>query len=275
MTPHSTPPAFEDYHTHHWRCGHASGTLAEVVDAARARRLAAVGLSDHAPMLHLPGDHPMPGTAMPRSAFDGYVREMVDLRDATADLAVRVGVEADYFPDHVDAYRDLLARHPWDHVLGSVHFVDGWHFVDRRLPPGATADDVWDRALVLTAQAATCGLFDAITHLDVIKTRGHVPREWVTPRLHETLDAIRDADVALELNTSGWRKPVGECFPGPALLREAVRRGIPIVLGSDAHRPQDVGADFGRAARLLREAGATHVAGFARRERTLRPLPPG
>jgi histidinol-phosphatase (PHP family) len=53
------------------------------------------------------------------------------------------------------------------------------------------------------------------------------------------------------------RRPVGEAFPGPALLAEARVLGIPLVLGSDAHRPGDVGHGFADAAVLAREAGYT------------------
>lgn len=270
----AAPPRFEDYHTHHRRCGHATGELRDMVQAALGHHLAAIGLSDHAPLLHLPGDHPLPATAMPRSAFADYVAEMHDLqREFASHPSVKAGVEADYVRGEVAAYRALLAPWDFDYVLGSVHFVDGWSLFQARLPDGATREELWERVLVLTAEAAQCGLFDILAHLDVLKTKGHLPCEWNTPRLRETLDAVADTGLTIELNTSGWRKPVGECFPSFEILQLSAARGIPVCLGSDAHRPQDVGADFGRAARLLREAGYTRLASFARREQTFQPLP--
>ena len=59
------------------------------------------------------------------------------------------------------------------------------------------------------------------------------------------LRAVSAAGMLLELNTGGLRKPIGEPFPAPAgLLAEAHGLGIPLVFGSDAHRPGDVGYGF-------------------------------
>lgn len=261
-----------DHHTHHERCGHAEGCLEDVVRAAILRNLPAIGLSDHAPLLMLPGDHPLPFTAMPRSAFPDYVREMSAIRSETRQIPVLAGVEADYAPGFVDAYRELLAGQPLDYVIGSVHWVDGWSIFQPRLPEGWTREHAWSRYLALTREAAGCGLFDVLGHLDCLKTKGHLPPDWRTPELLDTLDAIADSGVAIELNTSGWRKPVNDCFPTFDILKLAAERGIPVCLGSDAHRPEDVGAGFGRAARLLREAGYTETVTFKERERRVVPL---
>ena len=265
---------YQDYHTHHRRCGHAEGELRDVIGAAVDNRLAAVGLSDHAPLLHLAReDWPFANIAMPREEFPHYAAEMADLRGEFGGvIPVKLGVEADYVPGYVGAYRDLLAPYPLDYVIGSVHFVDGWSIFEENLPEGAGREDVWDRYLVLTREAAQCGLFDILGHLDCLKTKGHLPGEWNTPRLHETLDAVADVGVAIELNTSGWRKPVGECFPSLPILEMTAARGISVCLGSDAHRPQDVGADFDRAANLLRRAGYGELVGFSERNRQTLPF---
>lgn len=269
----TAPGAFEDYHTHHRRCGHAVGELRDMIEAAHKKGLRAVGLSDHAPMLHLSGDWPLPNTAMPRSMFAEYVEEMHNLqREFAAAIPVKAGVEADYVSGFVEAYRELLAPHDFDYVIGSVHFVDGWSIFSATLPPQATREDVWERYLTLTGEAAACGLFDILGHLDCLKTKGHLPRQWRTPTLLRTLDAIADCKVAIELNTSGWRKPVGDCFPTFEILQLAAARGIPVCLGSDAHRPKDVAADFGRAVELLRKAGYRSLASFSGREREEIPL---
>lgn len=263
--------SYEDYHTHHRRCGHAAGELRDVIEAAHQKGLRAIGLSDHAPAFHLSErDWPF---AMPHSEFPHYVREMQDLRAEFAPLIpVKLGVEADYIPGFMDHYRDLLAPHDLDYIIGSVHFVDGWSIFAEELPQDASPEDLWDRYLVLTQEAAGCELFDVLGHLDCLKTKGHLPREWRTPRLLETLDAIADANKTIELNTSGWRKSVGDCFPTFEILQLAHARAVPVVLGSDAHRPPDVGADFERAARLLREAGYTNLATFEGRRRGELPL---
>jgi histidinol-phosphatase (PHP family) len=69
------------------------------------------------------------------------------------------------------------------------------------------------------------------------------------------LRAVAAAGMRVEINTAGLRKAVGEAYPAPALLVEAHALGVPLVLGSDAHRPEHVGYAFDRAAELARAAG--------------------
>src|SRR5665647_2755571 len=105
--------------------------------------------------------------------------------------------------------------------------------------------------------AADTGLFHVIGHLDQAKKFGHRPddAEAVTAAASRALHAIRQAGAALELNTAGLRKPVGEAYPAPGLLAEARGLGIPLTFGSDAHRPEEVGWAFDQAAVTAREAG--------------------
>lgn len=262
-----------DYHTHHYRCGHASGTLDEYVEAALAAGLTEIGLSDHSPIFHFEGDpHPFPKTAMHRDELDAYVRDMERVRDRYAGrIHVRLGIESDYILGWDEFYRSLWNRYSLDYVIGSVHWLGTWSVFRSELPVGKSREDVYEEYFRTVQAAAKSGVYDIIGHLDVPKTNGHMSSD-VTLLVRETLRVIKEADAAIELNTSGWRKPVGECYPGPDILREAVELDIPITLGSDAHSPDLVGAGFQRALALLRECGCKHIAFFAERKRRLVPI---
>ena len=70
-----------DHHTHHYRCGHAKGTLEDVIEAAIAKGLDGIGLSDHSPIYHLgDGDHVEPDVPWP-SELPCYVAEMAALKE--------------------------------------------------------------------------------------------------------------------------------------------------------------------------------------------------
>ena len=71
----------------------------------------------------------------------------------------------------------------------------------------------------------------------------------------------------MELNTSGLQKKLPEMNPGRVMLAEMHARGIPVVLGADAHVPGRVAADFVPALQLLHEIGFTHVHYFLNRQR--------
>ncbi len=72
--------------------------------------------------------------------------------------------------------------------------------------------------------------------------------------------------MAIEINTNGRYKPVGEFYPEPKLLQEVVHRGISVTLGSDAHEAKVVGRDLGEAMAFLHHLGAKKVVGFQGRE---------
>ena len=77
---------------------------------------------------------------------------------------------------------------------------------------------------------------------------------------------------AVELSTAGLRKRAHELYPAPAFLEMALQAGAPVALSSDAHRPQEVGADYDRALDLLEALGVGELCVFDRRERRLGAL---
>jgi histidinol-phosphatase (PHP family) len=92
------------------------------------------------------------------------------------------------------------------------------------------------------------------------------------------LEGIAESGIAVEVSTAGLRKPTRELYPAEAFLAMCVDAGAPVALSSDAHRPEDVGADYDRALELLERVGVDELCVFERRERRLEgidPHPPG
>ncbi|MBW6456676.1 MAG: histidinol-phosphatase, partial [Trueperaceae bacterium] len=258
-----------DLHTHHDRCGHAEGSLADVAGWATQRGIAVLGVSDHAPRFADPDDHPLPATQMARSQWDGYLAEAAALRDELAGrLDLRVGVEADYLPGTEAVYRAALDRPELDYVLGSVHEVPApggsWGLFHPETYAGADLDEVHRRYWETVAAAATSGLFDVLAHLDLVRMLP-APAEPPLAAIEAALDAIADAGVAVEINGSGMRRD-GRPYPDEPILAGLVRRGVPISFGSDAHRRGQLGLGWGEARALLGALGVERVAVFRGRE---------
>jgi len=118
-------------------------------------------------------------------------------------------------------------------------------------------------------------LYDAVGHLDLPKKFGFRPKDRdVKEMAQPALDRVAAAGMAIELNTSGLRRPVKEIYPSPLVLSLAFERGIPVLFGSDAHTPADAGYAFDQALLLAREIGYTHRLQFRKRIRERVPLPP-
>ena len=70
-----------------------------------------------------------------------------------------------------------------------------------------------------------------------------------------TAKVFKETGVAVEINTAGLRKPIGEMYPAPNCLKIYHEAGVPLTFGSDAHTPKDVGKDFNKAVELAQSAG--------------------
>ena len=56
----------------------------------------------------------------------------------------------------------------------------------------------------------------------------------------------------MELNASGLSKACEEMFPSRRMLEEAMKLGIPLTLGSDAHQPMKLGEHLDQAGHCYR-----------------------
>jgi histidinol-phosphatase (PHP family) len=256
-----------DYHIHTPLCRHAVGSPSEYAARAGHLGLAEIGFSDHAPM---PRDD-FDDWRMVTADLEAYVRLVEQARRDHPQLVIRLALEVDYLPELDDWIRELTQRHPWDYLIGSVHYViDHWAIDNpsmvsewRRHDP----DEVWRRYVERLTQAAQSGHFDIIGHVDLPKKFGFYPKADVLPLFDEFLRVAAGSGVAVELNTGGLRKECREIYPSRPLLELAFRQGLPITFGSDAHTPDEVGTGFDQAVRLAQAAGYRECCRFAGRRR--------
>lgn len=256
-----------DYHMHTPLCRHATGEPTEYAAHAARLGLPEIGFSDHSPM---PEDD-FDDWRMRLDQLDEYVAQVRQARRDHPQLVIRLALEVDYLPDRVEWIRELAARHPWDYLIGSVHYVSGGWDIDspfkRALWERCDVNTVWREYFERLTQAAASGLFDIIGHADLPKKFGHRPSADLSPEVGRFLTACRTADAAIELNTAGLRKDCREIYPARALLESARARGVAITFGSDAHAPGEVGADFAAAVALARSVGYTRARRFASRRK--------
>jgi histidinol-phosphatase (PHP family) len=271
-----------DYHLHLRPDGHDALAEQYYTDAnveryraaADERGIAELGVSEHVYRFEQVLDvweHPF-WVAYAYDDLDAYcafVREQTDLR---------LGIEADFVPGAEDRMANLLQARDFDYVIGSVHFIregavdmDDYSVWDS----GRSVEEIWRRYFQTIGEAARSGLFDVVAHPDLVKMWGpERPRpEGDLRRFYElAIDGIAEGGVAVELSTAGLRKRVAELYPAPAFLQMCLEAGAPVALSSDAHRPEDVGADYDQALELLDSLGVGELCVFEHRERRLEPI---
>jgi histidinol-phosphatase (PHP family) len=257
---------FSDYHTHpqgHRVQHYTQALLQPWADSARKIGLTEIAFTDH-DRYHAGMD------------FD----EIDRLRERNPDLRIRAGIELDNDPIHSAAGRKWIEKH-WDKldfVLGSVHFLDRDDQMFDSVPDGAEqfeghdVDAIYADYLRRVREMAATGLIDCLAHLDLIKIHGHRPGAEIGAIVNETLDFIRARNLAIELSTAGWRKPVNELYPSDRIVDLAIEKGMPFTIASDAHSHAQLGDNYPRLAEKMAAFGIRQICIFENHQRVMRSV---
>ncbi len=259
-----------DFHTHTFLCHHAEGRAVDYVRAGLAAGLESVAITDHCPSPH--GYDPE--NRMTMADLEAYTAMVEEARSAHPGH-VLWGFETDYYQGCHYFQSTFLNERDLDFTLGAIHYQNFWapEESERGLFAKSEAEHVWRRYFKLLALAASSGLYQIMAHFDLPKRKGAVPKDaFLAEVAQPALDAIARAGVAIEINTSGRQHPVHDFYPSGLLLQMACARGIPIVFGSDAHRPEDTGRDFAEAVAFAKRAGYRERAVFEKRRARMVPL---
>jgi len=253
-----------DLHNHTTRCNHAKGSMDKYIQKAIELKIDIYGFSEHAPM-----------------NFDSYYRLNFDEMDAYEtdvlqlqekyknEIQILLGYEVDYLKGHIDE-RVLNAK--VDYLIGSVHFLGEWGFDNPEFNheyKNRDLDNVWRDYFKNIEAMAKMGRFDIVGHFDLIKVFNFMPNKDIRLLATPALKAIKKANMVLELNSAGLRKPCQEIYPSSSLLEVAYELNIPITFSSDAHAIGQVGFKYDETKKLAQKVGYTQAVTFKQREQEL------
>ncbi len=245
-----------DYHLHVVAHGDRPMTVENILaycEVAHERGIRQMGITEH-----------------DRYLDDIDLAAFQEARELSQDVELRLGIEVDFVPGREEEMDFFASALPYDYVIGSVHRV-GDEEVDH--PDHQDIYEKWEiydlyRAYYENVRAAALsGRFEVLGHPDLIKIFRRFPDEDITPMLEETADAVAESGIVVDVNSAGLRKPVGEIYPSRDFLEMFYRRGVPIILSSDAHAPDQVAAGYGRLLRLVHDVGYRELVTFMNRER--------
>jgi histidinol-phosphatase (PHP family) len=257
---------FSDYHSHpqgHRVQPYSQELLQPWIERARGKDLDDIAFTDH-DRYHAGVD------------FD----EIEKLRATNPDIKIRAGIELDNDPQTSAAGRNWVEKN-WDKldfVLGSVHYLDDPNQMFDSVPDGAEQfvgrdiNEIYEDYFRRIREIAATGLVDCLSHLDLIKIHGHRPCGDVRAIVNETLGFIRSKNLAIELSTAGWRKPVDELYPSDEIIRLAIKKGIPFTTASDAHSFAQLAENYDRLAEKMSIFGVREVCVYERHQRQTKPL---
>jgi histidinol-phosphatase (PHP family) len=250
-----------DYHLHVIAHGERPMTVENIMkycEVARARGVRQMGITEH----------------------DRYLDEInlaafQEARELSRDVELRLGIEIDFVSGAEERMGHDATALPYDYVIGSVHRVDNEEIdraTDQRIYDRYDAYDLYAAYYANVRTAALSGRFEVLGHPDLIKIFRHFPDRDITPILEETADAVAESGIVVDVNAAGLRKPIGEVYPSANFLKMFYRRGVAIILSSDAHAPDQVALGYDTSLALVHDIGYREVATFRNHERGTLPL---
>jgi histidinol-phosphatase (PHP family) len=270
-----------NYHTHTYRCRHASGDVADYVAAAAAAGLAELGFSDHCPY----PDGRWPENRMSMADLPGYLEALKEAKAlaaaeaaaatvspaATASPAkpasprIFAGLECEWGPE-IEAFirEEFLGSCGLDYLVAGIHCY---------LHKGQWRDSYEiSRPSELVGFAETScgamesGLFSFLAHPDVFCYNWMPWDENAASCARDILATSARTGVPVEINGYGFRKgrvlaPEGRRRPYPheEFWRLAAEYGVSCVVNSDAHRPVDTAANLDDGREIARKFGLTLI----------------
>lgn len=211
-------------------------------------------------------------------SIDDFVSAIIRAKEKWCQhgIALKLGIEADYFVEGEEELASLLNRYPWDYVIGSVHFVDGWGFdnpqtqyIFENMDEAALLQS-YERFFATVEKMIHSKMFDFVAHLDNFKVFDYQVKDAAF--LHSWYERIARALVATQTVTEinaglFYRYPVKEMCPGPRFLEALIKHGVAFTVSSDAHFPDDLGKHTFANADLLKSHGVQSIVGFSQRHK--------
>jgi len=279
-----------DYHTHNRRCGHALGEIEDYVKIAIDKNLVEIGISDHFPLEVIIDDPQfmdiIKRASMEEKEFPNYIKEIKSLKEKYKNkIKIRLSTEINFATPGRALTNQKNVLEPfmddYDYLLGAIHDIK-WHespiiIMDPREGSEALKKYGFEKITLeyikKLIKLVDTDYFDVIAHFDNhrVLLRPDKPHysQNTWQKLLSLLDKIKNKGMAIEINTSGTLKGIGSQFPSDEIVKEIIRRDIPLLLGSDAHRPENIGYKFEDFLEKAKKWGLSHICTYEKREQSL------
>jgi len=231
-----------NYHTHHYRCGHASGTIEDYVLEAIKHGYTEIGISCHAPFENVDVGH-----RMKFDELDDYFTDIKAVREKYNDqITVLSSLEIEYFPSEIAYLKEMRTR--TNYLLLAQHFIE----LNGKLQSSFSFTHPLEIEAYAkqAAIAMDTGLFDVLVHPDLFMI--HYPKwdETCEKAVHTIAKSAIKNNIILEINANGFRNSIrndnhergsdANPYPVPefwAIVRDSYPE-VKVIVGSDCHAPE-------------------------------------
>lgn len=269
-----------DYHIHTNHSVDAQGTLKEYAEQALKLGLKEICITNHCELDPARNDNLIrlenENLPLNRGNLLILAEETSRLKDyyKKKGLKIRFGLEVGYFSGVTRRLKEIIYGLKLDYLLTGIHCldhicIDSSKECDRYFFQKCAADLLVNYYKTLK-ELVKSKEFDAIAHLDVYKKYGlafygedikKIPEDILRP----IFKSMTKNGIALEINTAGLRR-YGEFYPSGDIMKIAKEEGIELItIGSDCHRPEDLGKGIKEAIEYARSYNFKYILTFENR----------
>lgn len=225
-----------NYHTHTMRCNHAVGLDEDYVKSALRAGYTELGFSEHGPWNYASGY--VSHMRLSPESTDEYLQSIRALAQKYKDeITIKIGLESEYFPEHMSWLRELVAQKQIDYVLFGNHF-----YPDDETGPYYGNGTTNVAMLRSYHDSALKGMQDPLyayfAHPDLFMRSYPKFDENARSVSRSICQAAKQLGVLLEYNLAGalYNRENGvECYPHRSFWEIAAEEGCTAILGVDAH----------------------------------------
>lgn len=262
-----------NYHTHTTYCD-GKEEMSVFVDKAIQLQFHHLGFSSHAPISK------ENSFSIQDEKISDYLNEITQLQNSHPQIQLFKGLECDFIPNISKPFEDFKNKYHLDHIIGGVHlvttkmnnqlwFIDGSKqeiydeglkkFFQNDIRKAVTA--FWEQTFEMIETQS----FDIIAHIDKIKMHNQgrfftEQENWYIQLVKKAIQLIYDKNVIVEINSRGlYKKRCKDFYPSDFILSEVSKKGIPVVISSDAHKSEELDLFYKEAVTKLLHSGITKI----------------
>lgn len=260
-----------DFHLHSNHSFDSQAPMETLIESAISKGLTHICFTEHMDMIY-----PVYEDA-PEGCFflntDSYLYDLIKCKDKySSQITISFGVELGLQTSITRELAVYAKSYDFDFIIGSSHVANG---LDPYYPSyfeGQTEEEAYRNYFQSEIENIKhISNYDVYGHLDFVVRYGpNADREYSYEKykdlFDEMLTLLIEKEKGIEINTGGLRKGLREANPCMGVLKRYRELGGEIItVGSDAHAPRDVGADFARAADMLTQCGFKYYTIFQNR----------
>lgn len=219
-----------NYHTHTYRCLHASGNDEDYVKAAIKAGIKILGFSDHTPWNY--NSNFIPYMRMRYNDINDYVQSLSRLKEKYKDqIQILIGLEVEYFPYYMDNLIQMVNMYNIDYLILGNHYElsdeYGIYFGN------TLSKEKLKRYVDLCIEGLETGYFSYLAHPDLARYKDN--DDYYKEQMERLCRKAKELDIPLEFNLLGYNGK--RHYPSDKFFTIASKINNKVIIGYDAHIP--------------------------------------